>query len=198
MNEPVRPRRRRDGQAGQSLVEFALVFPIFFVLLMGIIDLGRFVYTDATLSQAAREGARVAAVEAGWIGISLSTPGCVAAPSDIGAGNPGAHVCRQLVSDMKADVVAAINKMVVDVGPITVNDVYLSCNTGNVGDLPPTGAWTETVGGNGCVDSSGNAIGQQGDLVSVRIAYTFKPVTPIVSSIAIAVSRSSSATMVVN
>jgi hypothetical protein len=191
-------RRHRDGQAGQALVEFALIFPIFFLLLMGVIDLGRFVYSDATLSQAAREGARVAAVEAGWLGIPLSTPGCVNAPSDIGAGNPGAHVCRQLVSDMKSDIVAAINSMVVGVGPISATDVYISCNSGTAGDLPPTGAWTEAVGGNGCVDALGNEISSPGDQVSVRIVSTFRPITPIVSSIAITVSRSSSATMVIN
>ena len=196
MNEPLRPQRRRDRQAGQALVEFALVFPIFFLLLMGIIDLGRFVYTDATLSQAAREGARVAAVEAGWVGVS--SPGCVSDSSLIGAGNPGAHVCWPTIAGMKTDVVKAINRMAVDVGPITVSNVYLSCNTGAVDDPTPTGAWTDMVGGNGCVDGSGNAISTPGDKVSVRIVYTFKPVTPVVNSIVIAVSRSASATMVIN
>ena len=52
----------RRRQRGQSLVEFALVFPIFAILLFGIIDLGRYVYTANALSNGAREGARAASV----------------------------------------------------------------------------------------------------------------------------------------
>ncbi|HSS35219.1 MAG TPA: TadE/TadG family type IV pilus assembly protein [Patescibacteria group bacterium] len=47
---------------GQSLVEFALAFPIFLLLLFGLIDIGRFVYTANAVSQAAREGARYGSV----------------------------------------------------------------------------------------------------------------------------------------
>jgi TadE-like protein len=60
----VRRPARRAGP-GQSLVEFALVFPIFLLLLFGLIDIGRFVYTANALNQAAREGARYGSV-ASW------------------------------------------------------------------------------------------------------------------------------------
>ena len=52
-------RRRRDGQA---LVEFALVFPVLILLLLGILDFGRAIYAYNTIADAARDGARVAAV----------------------------------------------------------------------------------------------------------------------------------------
>jgi len=52
---------RRHGR-GQALVEFALVFPLLVFLLLGLVDLGRAVYAFSTVSNAAREGARVAAV----------------------------------------------------------------------------------------------------------------------------------------
>jgi hypothetical protein len=194
-------QRRRNGRAGQALVEFALVFPIFFLMLMGLVDVGRFVYTDSTLSQAAREGARVGAVEAGWIGVPGS--GCVSALSGIGASNPGAHVCPATVASMKSDIVSAVNRMVVSLGQITINNVYLSCNTGQSDDMPPSGAWTETAGatspqGNGCEDSYFNATGVQGDILSVRVVYTYQPITPIVSTIVPSVQRSASASMVIN
>jgi Flp pilus assembly protein TadG len=48
---------------GQALVEFALVIPIFLLMLFGILDLGRAVYAYSTLNNAAREGARVAVVD---------------------------------------------------------------------------------------------------------------------------------------
>jgi Flp pilus assembly protein TadG len=43
---------------GQGLVEFALVFPIFILLLMGLFDVGRLVFAYNTLSNASRDGAR--------------------------------------------------------------------------------------------------------------------------------------------
>ena len=47
---------------GQALAEFALVLPIFLIILFAIIDVGRFVYTANTLSNSAREAARIGSV----------------------------------------------------------------------------------------------------------------------------------------
>jgi hypothetical protein len=47
---------------GQALVEFVLVAPIFFLMLFGIIDFGRYVYYVQILNNAAREGTRYAIV----------------------------------------------------------------------------------------------------------------------------------------
>jgi Flp pilus assembly protein TadG len=54
--------RRRDRSAGQSLVETALILPVFMLLLMGIVDVGRAVFAYNTVGEAARQGARVAVV----------------------------------------------------------------------------------------------------------------------------------------
>jgi hypothetical protein len=51
-------RRRR----GQALTEFALVFPIFMLLLMSVIVFGLWVFYNQQLENAAREAARYAAV----------------------------------------------------------------------------------------------------------------------------------------
>ena len=53
---------RRSPHRGQALVEFAFVAPIFFLILFGIIDFGRYVYYVQILNNAAREGARYAIV----------------------------------------------------------------------------------------------------------------------------------------
>ena len=50
------------SKRGQSIVEFALVMPIYVLILMGIIEFGRVWMTMNVLSSAAREGARIAAV----------------------------------------------------------------------------------------------------------------------------------------
>jgi Flp pilus assembly protein TadG len=55
--------RKRPTKRGQSLVEFALILPIFLLFLFGIIDLGRGVYAYNTIQNAAREAVRVAIVD---------------------------------------------------------------------------------------------------------------------------------------
>lgn len=52
----------RRAEEGQSLVEFALVLPIFALFLMGIIDFGRIVSTHLIISQAARDAVRYASL----------------------------------------------------------------------------------------------------------------------------------------
>ncbi|MBI2781795.1 MAG: pilus assembly protein [Chloroflexi bacterium] len=47
---------------GQSLVEFALVFPIIILLIAGFFEIGRAVFAYNTIANAARQGARVATV----------------------------------------------------------------------------------------------------------------------------------------
>jgi Flp pilus assembly protein TadG len=56
-------RRRGNRERGQSLPEFALVLIPFLLLLMGIFDLGRGIYTYNAAAQAAREIARSASVD---------------------------------------------------------------------------------------------------------------------------------------
>jgi Flp pilus assembly protein TadG len=51
-------------QEGQSLVEFALVIPIFILVFFAIIEFGRLWETMNVMTGAAREGARIAAVTA--------------------------------------------------------------------------------------------------------------------------------------
>lgn len=56
----MKPPRR--GQKGQELVEYALAFPIFLLLVMSIVDLGRATYYYSALHNSAREGARYAII----------------------------------------------------------------------------------------------------------------------------------------
>ena len=62
-NPKPRPLRNRSKHGrGQSLVEFALVFPIFILLLSGMIDFGFGFYSYMTVINGARVGARVASI----------------------------------------------------------------------------------------------------------------------------------------
>ena len=56
--------RRSVRKRGQAMVEFALVLPIFLIVLSGILDFGFMLYSRMTVINAAREGARAAVMVA--------------------------------------------------------------------------------------------------------------------------------------
>ena len=62
MSGLARRGRRRQRDRGQGLVEFALVIPIIVLLIAAFAEIGRAVYAYNTIANAARQGARVAAV----------------------------------------------------------------------------------------------------------------------------------------
>jgi Flp pilus assembly protein TadG len=56
--------RGRPGDRGATAVEFALLLPLLLLMVFGLIDFGRALNAQLTLTQAAREGARLAALGA--------------------------------------------------------------------------------------------------------------------------------------
>ena len=69
--DPFRGARKavrsiRATETGQSLVEFAMVLPLFLVLLFGLVDFGRAFYSWMVITNGAREGARAGAVQKDW------------------------------------------------------------------------------------------------------------------------------------
>jgi Flp pilus assembly protein TadG len=57
-----RPHRRAWRERGAAAVEFALLLPLLMLIICGIIDFGRALNAQITLTQAARQGARLAAL----------------------------------------------------------------------------------------------------------------------------------------
>lgn len=56
INQPV----SREGRRGAAVVEFALVAPLFFMLVFGVIEFGQAFMVSQILNSAARDGVRVA------------------------------------------------------------------------------------------------------------------------------------------
>ena len=52
----------RKGEQGTTMAEFALISAVFFMIIFGIIEFGRLLYTHNALTDAARRGARYAAL----------------------------------------------------------------------------------------------------------------------------------------
>ncbi len=82
--------RRRSDARGQSLVEFALVLPLFLVLVFGVIDGGRAIFAYNQMSQIARSVARTASTAC----FQSSTP-CDATTGPISAAIADASVGLQ-------------------------------------------------------------------------------------------------------
>ena len=146
--------------------------PIFLFGVFGLIDGARLVYLNSTLSQAAREGAREASVEASWIG-----------STDAACGTAGGPVCPSTVDGFRAQVVTAANHMTAPFGPIPSANVYITCSSAS-----PTGNWTAQT----CANRA------PGGLVSVRVTYTYTALTPVVGQILGTLTLSGSASMVIN
>jgi len=53
-------QRRSTSERGTAIVESAIILPVFFLLLFGVFEAGRFMNTQQVLTDAAREGARLA------------------------------------------------------------------------------------------------------------------------------------------
>jgi Flp pilus assembly protein TadG len=163
---------RRARRRGQSLVEFALVLPIFLLLIMGVIDAGRLVYMNSTLSNAAREGARTGAVEANWKGL--------------GGGGCGAAAGKKCPADdaaLLADIKATADYMNTPFGPVAA--AYMRCTA--EGSAPPA------VGTN--TTCSPNTHQSQ---ISVRVTQTWSALTPIIGQIIGTQTLQGSSTFVIN
>jgi Flp pilus assembly protein TadG len=86
-------RGSRHGRTrGQTLVEFALVAPMFFALLIGVIEGGRYVFHAELLNNATREGARYQIVH----GSASTTPPRPTGPT---SADPTGEDIKQAVVD---------------------------------------------------------------------------------------------------
>lgn len=86
---PCGGRRARDR--GAAAVEFALVLPLLLLLVFGIIDFGRALNAQLTLTQAAREGVRLAAL--GYPDANVQAQAQAAAPELSGVSVTVAAAC---------------------------------------------------------------------------------------------------------
>ena len=106
------PRRRVQafvrGEGAQSLVEFALVLPVFLLLVTGLFDVGRAVWQENSLAYAAREGTRYAIVHGS-------------------AGNPAVGPCSSCLNPATnnlGNIVNAVNNSAIGVYNIDVTIDY--------------------------------------------------------------------------
>jgi Flp pilus assembly protein TadG len=100
-------------QRGAVAVEFALVLPIFLALVLGIAEFGRAFNIQVSLSEAAREASRYAAIhcaETGYSESAAQAAGVAAAPSvGLSAANIGITYSGTGTCSAGNSVVAAVS-----------------------------------------------------------------------------------------
>ncbi len=137
-------RRRGRRSGGQALVEFALVLPIFLVMVFGILDMGRAVWALDVANHAAAEGARFAIVHGG----SQYTECPVGPQNGAVPGPTGSSSSCPFPSPSKQSIYNAASNAAIGAGP---NVIVTACY------------------GDGCQGDADVADNAPGNLVTVRV-----------------------------
>jgi hypothetical protein len=156
----------RSKGAGQGLVEFALVMPIFMSLLMGVIEFGFLYNSVLTVQFAAREGASAAAQAGGVDGADCSILNAVEKALSPPIDKSRVEYVEIFQSNAAGDVVPGIVNRYIRQGTL---------------DCPGTATQPYTlVGDEGYpqVDRH-DALVEGLDVIGVRIGYQYVGMTPI-------------------
>jgi Flp pilus assembly protein TadG len=128
--------RRRRRTAGQSLVEFALVLPVFMSIIFGILDLGRAVWALDIANHAAAEAARFAIVHGG-----NANTYCPVGPPAATANIPAASEACPNPSPSKEMIFDVARKAAIGAGgTVTVTACYGHVCSGNIDQAGYTNA----------------------------------------------------------
>lgn len=133
-------RSRRRHATGQGLVEFALVIPIFLFVLLGIVDVGRAVWANDSLANAAREAARWAIVHGG-----SATTACPVGPPGVDTRVPVASVSCPYPSPSKQAIVDIAKQYAIAAGTLQVDVCYGAGCSGSTDTAGATNVRGSTV-----------------------------------------------------
>jgi len=146
----------RDRGRGQALVEFALIVPVFVLVLVGLLDLGRGVYAFNTISNASREAVRVGIVDQNCANIVNA-----ATQHAVSLGVPA--------SDVSVWIWDSTASSTGDFSPASAATHRRACGT------PP--------GTSECPQSATAATIPTGCVVEVQVVYHYTAATPIIGKI---------------
>ena len=197
-----RPRRR---QRGQGLVEFAIAAPVLFILVFGVIDFGRGMSADVTVTNSAREGARTLATT-----VTLQSAGLTSWTQPAGcAGGTAACLlnmsCPVSVTVSPATGTAQGNAWLqlrnssLDLTQVTMTAKFYSVALGHdPGSYAGAADQSVTCSDFGVAPTySSTYVPVTGDWIVFTVKYTYAPTTPVIGSFfKTGISMSQSATMV--
>jgi Flp pilus assembly protein TadG len=169
-------RSRRGLERGQSLVEFSLIFPIVVLLLIAVFDIGRGVYAYTSIANAARSGARIAAVN--QLYPDASDTMCA-------ENMPVEDTTSGASPTWSARACAASAATSLGLAPTDVSVSYAA----------PSGTTLVCPAGPAPADASANNPFHVGCMVSVTVSYSWAPITPLIGSFVGPITMSSTSQM---
>ena len=154
----------RRGENGATLLEFAVILPVFLFLAVGIIDFGRAMYAYHFVSFEARQASRWASVRGVGCNTNYITP-CPAQISDIlsfvqNNAPPGLYVTGNAGCSSST------------VGCLTINQ---TSNFVWPGTTTTDGSSTAS-----CTDGGAYAVNSPGCVVQVQVTYTWSSGIPLI------------------
>jgi Flp pilus assembly protein TadG len=170
-------RRRLKSHRGQTMVEFALMTPFLLLFLFGIVDFGRALFIANELTNAAREGARVAVLSSNTCNTVVSSPSDPNCNSDF----TGVTVCQAIRNE--GQLVSTFSGCALTGPPDTSGTLPNPATTGTLDTAyvqitQSTDSTCPSTGSGGTVTTP-RAIGNRA--VLVQIWYYYRTLTPIVS-----------------
>lgn len=168
--------RARDGA---TALEFALVAPIFFFLMMAIMEYGLFMFHKVAIESITMQIGREASLNAA----SGNSADCASSAPDR-LGYIRCYVERKAAYLINGEEVKVSINTVAQ-GGTRAPDICLG-NGGAAPSSPPTcSGQYEDVNGNGVYDgpTPNNDVGAPGDLIEVRVSYPWRVLVPYMSRI---------------
>lgn len=171
------PKRFLSGQRSQAMPEFALVAPVFLLIVFGIFDFGHGVADYVAIQHAANEGGRVAAEGYPLAGSSTA----FMPPND-------ADVTGATIKDTAA--LRLVSASSCPNGPIPSTSSLISTIPANEGYVYVTDPEAPPFGGSVTADNlpggETTCPGSQAansEPLQVTVIYHFSPITPLISNI---------------
>ncbi len=173
-----RPSDDRTSERGQGLVEFAIIVPVFMLLLLGMLEFGFIFDQTMQISYATREGAR--------------------SGSAFASGNSTTMICNTTV-DVDKNIIAAVQRVLKAPGsrvvPSQIQEIRIFRADANGRPTGDVNHWTYRAGAGPTVDGArldfvqGSAPwnactrlnGINPDSLGVAIEYTYRFTTPLAS-----------------
>lgn len=151
------------------MVEFALMAPVLLFMLFAIIDFGRAIYYENALTNAAREGSRIAVLASN----PCNAENGASSASTCG-GEPlltGPNVCDAIQNEGQLVQTWSCTDSGTIPGSGSANNAYVEIDSG-ASLCANVNSTTTPRGGPG----------HQNDAVKVKIVYYYRPLTPFLSS----------------
>jgi hypothetical protein len=159
-------KKWRLGQSGATIIEFALVAPIFFLLLLGIIEFGLIGFSQVAIESAVAGTAREASL--GKVASGGTREDYIVT-----------HIRKKLDGLINSEELVISVNTVLSGGVQAVPDICMDDPPRMTGNCNPPLSYEEVNGIPGYQSSSSINVGNAGDLIEVRVFYPWRIQFPL-------------------